>query len=340
MRGTREPAGGREEQGRIIPRMRGTRSCTASGSPAVPDHPRACGELASRLSRTPSASGSSPRMRGTRGHRECVAHRIRIIPAHAGNSLTRRRSLQASTDHPRACGELVARIASGDLFIGSSPRMRGTPCRGERLYRHRRIIPAHAGNSPRRRYGVGSWSESSPRMRGTPWYTAPGGRRVRIHPRACGELQCLVVDVENADGSSPRMRGTLLSAHGRERRVRIIPAHAGNSWRRAVREAHPADHPRACGELPNEPSSHVHERGSSPRMRGTLVARHEHLAVIRIIPAHAGNSATGGACRPLAPDHPRACGELAMERLQGKLDAGSSPRMRGTPASAGRGADF
>ena len=68
------------------PRMRGTRSCTASGrqpcriipahagnSPAdcqellrLPDHPRACGELVDTGSAWLTESGSSPRMRGTR----------------------------------------------------------------------------------------------------------------------------------------------------------------------------------------------------------------------------------------------------------------------------------
>ena len=52
--------------------------------------------------------------------------------------------------------------------------------------------------------------------------------------------------------------------------------------------------------------------------------------ITRIIPAHAGNSAYALLQRRMKADHPRACGELIIPVIEGMVDNGSSPRMRGT----------
>ena len=65
-------------------------------------------------------------MRGTRETGRGVDVKDRIIPAHAGNSGSTSVSPTVTTDHPRACGELVAIAVTGVVFFGSSPRMRGT----------------------------------------------------------------------------------------------------------------------------------------------------------------------------------------------------------------------
>ena len=71
-------------------------------------------------------------------------------------------------------------------------------------------------------------------------------------------------------------------------------------------------------------------------MRGTL--RRACTGAVRcgIIPAYAGNTATGE--YPLAGirDHPRVCGEHTLRRIPSDCYQGSSPRMRGTPASCHR----
>jgi len=128
------------------PRLRGTRLKRATGSttcrfiPAPAGntgqrvrqragravHPRACGEhvinAGDRLPRT----GSSPRLRGTRGHSlgEQCSHRF--IPAPAGNTVDGRRLPLPRLVHPRACGEHKEAAAWNGRTSGSSPRLRGT----------------------------------------------------------------------------------------------------------------------------------------------------------------------------------------------------------------------
>ena len=106
------------------------------------------------------------------------------------------------------------------------------------------------------------------------------------------------------------MRGTRLDGHCRRFWRRFIPAHAGNSHK--------------------EVSSGDQTIGSSPRMRGTQAERGRDERRDRFIPAHAGNS--NHLHRPAVqhPVHPRACGELPVVVDEHGLDAGSSPRMRGT----------
>ena len=135
-------------------------------------------------------------------------------------------------------------------------------------------------------------------------------------------------------GSSPRMRGTLPFPSEASNRSRIIPAHAGNTLCPMAGSRRLRDHPRACGEHAVAPSLCEAGMGSSPRMRGTHVVYTHNLPPIGIIPAHAGNTSRGHSQRITAEDHPRACGEHALWHFQALSQAGSSPRMRGTPSDA------
>ncbi len=93
-------------------------------------------------------------------------------------------------------------------------------------------------------------------------------------------------------------------------RTWIIPARAGNTLRRI---------------------SHLFLfRGSSPRVRGTLLAKALGGHLMRIIPARAGNTSAGAVNLSASPDHPRACGEHDQPSSSGQADGGSSPRVRGT----------
>ncbi len=216
--------------------------------------------------------------------------------------------------------------------------------------RHRRFIPAHAGNTaspgiiktaepvhPRacgehqqidaydpNRYG------SSPRMRGTHRRDVLHERVFAVHPRACGEHTpssncrwCLL-------GSSPRMRGTPPIFPPLSRLTRFIPAHAGNTTRAAVNPKMDSVHPRACGEHRSQGSSILPVHGSSPRMRGTRPVYVGACLLSRFIPAHAGNTGIRACTRLVAPVHPRACGEHKPGPRTRSIWSGSSPRMRGT----------
>ena len=112
----------------------------------------------------------------------------------------------------------------------------------------------------------------------------------------------------------------------------IIPAYAGNTFAHPFVAALRGDHPRVCGEHFRQLSAAQKRAGSSPRMRGTPLAKILLFALHGIIPAYAGNT-----CLPLAVptpkrDHPRVCGEHFGTARGGGTHRGSSPRMRGTRA--------
>ena len=187
--GTQEMAKRILDVTRIIPAHAGNSHDDPLSVSHVPDHPRACGELDRLGYQLAEEFGSSPRMRGTPGTQTRSASLCRIIPAHAGNSsFSSQRSLLHS-DHPRACGELVASRENWYRLFGSSPRMRGTRLSGEHPLLSSRIIPAHAGNSCQ-----------------PPTAALPRAD----HPRACGELSRYTISLQACSGSSPRMRGTHL----------------------------------------------------------------------------------------------------------------------------------
>ena len=174
----------------------------------------------------PDRIGSSPRMRGKQGGRRKLEREIRIIPAHAGQTLAYYKPLQLPSDHPRACGANSALRPSNILQSGSSPRMRGKRrCQLSQMARDR-IIPAHAGQTTTV-YGR---------------YFGPSD-----HPRACGANMLSPPTFTVTSGSSPRMRGKRGGFGASVSCPRIIPAHAGQTVYGARSTSVGTDHPRACG---------------------------------------------------------------------------------------------
>ena len=72
------------------------------------------------------------------------------------------------------------------------------------------------------------------------------------------------------------------------------------------------------------------EPGSSPLMRGTHTNSFIGILLIRIIPAHAGNTPGNKYYWQNNRDHPRSCGEHSPSFFAVLLWSGSSPLMRGT----------
>ena len=113
------------------------------------DHPRVCGEQWALTCAVTAHSGSSPRVRGAVAGAVAEGPGDGIIPACAGSSSLRHPAQSAAWDHPRACGEQVAKAVQTIINAGSSPRVRGadafshvfSPCLG--------IIPARAGSRRR-----------------------------------------------------------------------------------------------------------------------------------------------------------------------------------------------
>ena len=175
----------------------------------------------------------------------------------------------------------------------------------------RRIIPAHAGLTPRR---------------------SRGRRRIGDHPRACGAHHVAhsfyliwmgssprmrgSLSVQLAGGivagSSPRMRGSPTKRRRSMRPMGIIPAHAGLTRPRSWMIACLRDHPRACGAHYRFNPVRAVRRGSSPRMRGSLSAISMQYNADGIIPAHAGLTKNDKSSYLYSRDHPRACGAHSM----------------------------
>ncbi len=213
---------------------------------------------------------------------------------------------------------------------GSSPRVRGTPLLSFPGTLRPGIIPACAGNTVCCHSLFGSWWD---------------------HPRVCGEHPVREITVSFAMGSSPRVRGTRHAQRADGHGVGIIPACAGNTRRSRIRRKDSRDHPRVCREHVMDVGDSTVEPGSSPRVRGTLPARHqskggkrdhprvcgEHrfpsvMDALRpwIIPACAGNTQVLAQPKSRSRDHPRVCGEHRQSLLAFRWVWGSSPRVRGT----------
>ena len=161
-----------------------------------------------RVSKEPP-SGSSPL---TRGKLEIIPHVrivIGLIPAHAGKTPKSGRPPSWRTAHPRSRGENVSGTLWPGLQDGSSPLTRGKRLTVAVRTARGRLIPAHAGKTPRGR---------------TARYQGPA------HPRSRGENWPLRVMIVGTVGSSPLTRGKPLGSFIRDDADRLIPAHAGKTY--------------------------------------------------------------------------------------------------------------
>ena len=111
------------------------------------DHPRVCGEHAEDLHERHIFQGSSPRVRGTRLSAWSWPTMAGIIPACAGNTGSTSTGSTPPGDHPRVCGEHTLMYRWARMYVGSSPRVRGTLARRLLQQALRGIIPACAGNT-------------------------------------------------------------------------------------------------------------------------------------------------------------------------------------------------
>ena len=333
------------------------------------DHPRACGENDTAYPSPCVGKGSPPRMRGKHNVSSDFPLLPGITPAHAGKTPEDSLQCRAQGDHPRACGENIARRMSEMHSVGSPPRMRGKREGGNREKPMVGITPAHAGKTflqPARISDIGDHPRacgenvtrimcslpllgSPPRMRGklvqwpddirdagiTPAHagkTETGGAvcmRSRDHPRACGENRPQRAQLHARAGSPPRMRGKRKSTLATRFAVRITPAHAGKTPCRRCPASSCWDHPRACGENMSPALISALVSGSPPRMRGKPHSVEALRPFCGITPAHAGKTAGQGNRGRRIWDHPRACGENASASMSFTLVLGSPPRMRG-----------
>ena len=160
-----------------------------------------------------------------------------LIPAHAGKTRAAPQPAGQLRAHPRSRGENRVKGVAAVQLRGSSPLTRGKRYLCELLAGVPRLIPAHAGKTPRAP-GAGVNSRAHPRSRGenraASSRTSPASgssRRPRLpaHPRSRGETLQSLEQAPTPSGSSPLTRGKQLKRPGGRVRPRLIPAHAGKT---------------------------------------------------------------------------------------------------------------
>ena len=233
-----------------------------------------------------------------------------LIPAHAGKTPPWMRRARASRAHPRSRGENRDGAAPGLVGWGSSPLTRGKHWPTRTAIYTGGLIPAHAGKTHQTR-------DTRPKY--------------RAHPRSRGENIKAAVSVVVEWGSSPLTRGKLIPRAGIPGVAGLIPAHAGKTSRRFGKCPWRTAHPRSRGENRDAERCAGRLEGSSPLTRGKLVAPRADLLRERLIPAHAGKTASRRRRRKSTGAHPRSRGENSGRHSIPIVRAGSSPLTRGKP---------
>ena len=188
IRGKRFGAAADHPTHRNIPAYTGKTIKEAAEGLKEPEHPRVYGENTHEAIITDSPPGTSPRIRGKRGHPLAKKPRTRNIPAYTGKTVCHLVTPASTQEHPRVYGENAWNQAYLWRRSGTSPRIRGKPHADDTQVVTTRNIPAYAGKT------VATQSISS---------------KSTEHPRVCGENHGVLLGLQAPNGTSPRMRGKL-----------------------------------------------------------------------------------------------------------------------------------
>ena len=237
----------RSQRAGLIPAHAGKTPSRWSRTGRAPAHPRSRGENPTGARASTSASGSSPLTRGKQFLRALPRGQHGLIPAHAGKTSSSLWVAVRASAHPRSRGENRYATEGRLPGRGSSPLTRGKRPQRRRRFPHQRLIPAHAGKTPRRK--------RSP-------------RGVRAHPRSRGENWHAMRKRSKGAGSSPLTRGKQKAGREPLAAWRLIPAHAGKTLSSPWVAVRVSAHPRSRGENPSILGPKVASSGSSPLTRG------------------------------------------------------------------------
>ncbi len=232
----------------FIPAWAGNTYQTVRNEALKTVHPRVGGEHTGTPKSVGSGTGSSPRGRGTQQMARAIHRRRRFIPAWAGNTVDGLARVPPGSVHPRVGGEHAVMSTDRSVFVGSSPRGRGTPASVSWAQDGSWFIPAWAGNT----------RDTKRRILHQP-----------VHPRVGGEHLVFIEKLTARTGSSPRGRGTHRQIRRRQAGRRFIPAWAGNTRITGPPPARTPVHPRVGGEHIPLHAGEAKCAGSSPRGRGT-----------------------------------------------------------------------
>ena len=194
------------------------------------------------------------------------------------------------------------------MRAGSSPLTRGKPVERRPEAGENGLIPAHAGKTLLR---------------------LSRRRAARAHPRSRGENLRAGLDLGGEPGSSPLTRGKRGERSEDRSQAGLIPAHAGKTAHLSDEAAQAGAHPRSRGENMPEPGRLAMRAGSSPLTRGKPRKSPRQAGYVRLIPAHAGKTASRTRQSRSGPAHPRSRGENGTGATVGRGAQGSSPLTRG-----------
>ena len=212
---------------RLIPAHAGKTSVRQRSPCARAAHPRSRGENGWMRGCLGGPLGSSPLTRGKPRGPIMGQAAEGLIPAHAGKTRRSRCSYSPDRAHPRSRGENSVQATAMLMSAGSSPLTRGKQAGYRLMLPQMRLIPAHAGKTPRR-----VWAN----------------RGAGAHPRSRGENTVHELDFLRSVGSSPLTRGKPEDAAANPAHVRLIPAHAGKTGKPTSSQRGRAAHPRSRGE--------------------------------------------------------------------------------------------
>ena len=256
---------------RLIPAHAGKTSSVQAAAPPMRAHPRSRGENSCESLMVSWVGGSSPLTRGKPTTSRKGSGPSRLIPAHAGKTRRARRYGRSVPAHPRSRGENAFRRPVVNHDVGSSPLTRGKRLRSRRTRAARRLIPAHAGKTA---VSVAVWVSGS------------------AHPRSRGENRATGSSARRGRGSSPLTRGKRPTTGSPYSLLRLIPAHAGKTRTARPWVTRLPAHPRSRGENPSALAANSAGVGSSPLTRGKQDGVKAPSGRIRLIPAHAGKTAS------------------------------------------------
>ena len=125
------------------------------------------------------------------------------------------------------------------------------------------------------------------------------------------------------------MRGRRHAAAASAASSRNTPADAGTTGDVGPRCCHGSEHPRGCGDDRQPRPGRGWTGGTPPRMRGRRPGLDCGGAWGRNTPADAGTTRVPSGTPSGTPEHPRGCGDDVVVAGEGRLVAGTPPRMRG-----------
>ena len=372
MRGNPPLADCRPNWYRSIPACAGEPRPPPSPAPATPVYPRVCGGTIYKPDPDKEGEGLSPRVRGNRKTPVWAMNWPGSIPACAGEPQHTSSGGGPGRVYPRVCGGTQAKHWQPGLCPGLSPRVRGNRGRGPVAVPEVRSIPACAGEpqldglqdslgrvyprvcggtppaldtiaaerglSPRVRGNLAGLDGdavqvgSIPACAGEPHHQSRVQALWQVYPRVCGGTGRSEAPDPQGPGLSPRVRGNRRPHSARTACHRSIPACAGEPRLRRCRTARRTVYPRVCGGTGLSWSPRATKGGLSPRVRGNRAEAAVLGALLRSIPACAGEPRAGAAGNAPSRVYPRVCGGTRGRLSRMLKEEGLSPRVRGNRA--------